>query len=208
MPPGSQICSCTDACEEFSEPASTPQGARAPMDCSERRPLRRVQRVRIRRRGVIVVPSNNAILPKFSAPELYLVAPCVRVVRVCSNCPAIMHGSLSIRQMPCTSVAIPFGRPSYESIILVLTRNISLDSQRTTLRIEQLLCPNEFLHIMFRTNVYSLSFFESAGHSTEFHFAQPAYFFKKHRTDYLYMYEHFSFSYEYKHTHPYAKSGI
>jgi hypothetical protein len=142
MPPGSQICSCTDACEEFSEPASTPQGARAPMDCSERRPLRRVQRVRIRRslllpsktlrRGVIVVPSNNAILPKFSAPELYLVAPCVRVVRVCSNCPVIMHGSLSIRQMPCTSVAIPFGRPSYESIILVLTRNISLDSQRTT----------------------------------------------------------------------------
>jgi hypothetical protein len=75
MPPGGPTnCSCADACEEFSEPASTPQGAGAPMDCSERRPLRCVQRVRIRRSLLLL----SRTLEGSQVPELYLVVPCVR----------------------------------------------------------------------------------------------------------------------------------
>ncbi|GJM98051.1 hypothetical protein PR202_ga15026 [Eleusine coracana subsp. coracana] len=68
------ISQCADGREKFCEPASSPEGTRATVDCTERRPLWRVQRVESSDHNTRTMASADIFSPKFSAPELYHVA--------------------------------------------------------------------------------------------------------------------------------------
>lgn len=89
---------CADACKEFRTPAPTPQSPRAPVDCPECRPLRRVQRLEhppadrcctsstlLRRFEGIATPSNG-FSPAIRASVILLPTPSSRhLVAPCSS---------------------------------------------------------------------------------------------------------------------------